>query len=76
MASDDFETTCHEDEMSTAALSDLDVRVREHVAHQLDWDPEVDASGIGVSPHRHRVRQRDVLGRASGRDLKMIGGWT
>lgn len=35
--------------MSTAALSDLDVRVREHVVHQLDWDPEVDASGIGVS---------------------------
>jgi osmotically-inducible protein OsmY len=38
-----------EDEMSTGALSDLDVRVREHVVHQLDWDPEVDASGIGVS---------------------------
>ena len=35
--------------MSTAALSDVDVRVREHVVHQLDWDPEVDASGIGVS---------------------------
>lgn len=35
--------------MSTGALSDLDVRAREHVVHQLDWDPEVDASGIGVS---------------------------
>ena len=35
--------------MSTGTLSDLDVRVREHVVHQLDWDPEVDASGIGVS---------------------------
>jgi osmotically-inducible protein OsmY len=42
-------TTRQEDEMSTAALSDLDVRVRERVVHQLDWDPEVDASGIGVS---------------------------
>ena len=35
--------------MSTGTLSDLDVRVREHVVHQLDWDPEVDATGIGVS---------------------------
>ena len=35
--------------MSTAALSDVDVRVRERVVHQLDWDPEVDASGIGVA---------------------------
>jgi osmotically-inducible protein OsmY len=35
--------------MSTGTLSDLDVRVREHVVHQLDWDPEVDASEIGVS---------------------------
>lgn len=35
--------------MSTGALSDVDVRVREHVVHQLDWDPEIDASEIGVS---------------------------
>jgi osmotically-inducible protein OsmY len=38
-----------ENEMSTAALTERDVRVREHVVRQLDWDPEVDASGIGVS---------------------------
>jgi osmotically-inducible protein OsmY len=49
MASGDFATPGKEDEMSTGALSDLDVRVRERVVHQLDWDPEVDASGIGVS---------------------------
>ena len=35
--------------MSTAALTDLDVQIREHVIHQLDWDPEVDASAIGVA---------------------------
>ena len=40
--------------MSTGTLSDLDMRVREHVVHQLDWDPAVDASGIGVSA-RHGV---------------------
>jgi len=39
MAAGHFATACEEDEMSTAALSDVDVRVREHVVHQLDWDP-------------------------------------
>jgi osmotically-inducible protein OsmY len=35
--------------MSTATLTDRDLRVRDRVVHQLDWDPEVDASGIGVT---------------------------
>ena len=35
--------------MSTINLTDLDLRVREHVVRQLDWDPEVDASGIGIT---------------------------
>jgi osmotically-inducible protein OsmY len=30
-------------------LTDVDVRVRDRVRRQLDWDPEVDASGIGVA---------------------------
>jgi osmotically-inducible protein OsmY len=38
-----------EDEMSTISLTDVDVRVRDRVRRQLDWDPEVDASGIGVA---------------------------
>ena len=38
-----------EDEMSTISLTDVDVRVRDRVRRQLDWDPEVDASGIGVT---------------------------
>ncbi|HET9196148.1 MAG TPA: hypothetical protein VFO21_24890 [Vicinamibacterales bacterium] len=38
-----------DDEMSTGTLSDLDVRVREDAVHQLDCDPVVDASGIGVT---------------------------
>jgi osmotically-inducible protein OsmY len=49
MARGNLTASREEDEMSTGALTDLDVRVREHVVHQLDWDPEVDASGIGVS---------------------------
>lgn len=35
--------------MSTATLTDIDVHVRDAVIEQLDWDPEVDASGIGVT---------------------------
>jgi osmotically-inducible protein OsmY len=41
--------------MSTGTLSALDVRLREHVVHQLDWDPEFDASGIGVSARNGAV---------------------
>jgi osmotically-inducible protein OsmY len=35
--------------MSTAHLTERDVRVRDAVLRQLDWDPQVDASAIGVS---------------------------
>jgi VCBS repeat-containing protein len=35
--------------MSTATLTDRDVRVRDAVTQQLEWDPAVDASGIGVT---------------------------
>jgi osmotically-inducible protein OsmY len=41
--------TGKENEMSTISLTDLDMRVRDHVVRQLDWDPEVDASAIGVT---------------------------
>jgi osmotically-inducible protein OsmY len=35
--------------MTTAMLTEDDVRVRRSVTAQLDWDPDVDASAIGVS---------------------------
>lgn len=35
--------------MTTTSLSPVDVRVREAVRRQLEWDPEVDASAVGVS---------------------------
>jgi osmotically-inducible protein OsmY len=35
--------------MSTATLTDTDVRMRDAVLHQLEWDPRVDASGVGVT---------------------------
>lgn len=35
--------------MTTASISGSDVRLRNAVVRQLDWDPEVDDSAIGVS---------------------------
>jgi osmotically-inducible protein OsmY len=35
--------------MTTASVTGSDIRVRGAVVRQLDWDPEVDASAIGVS---------------------------
>ena len=35
--------------MTTATLTDTDVRLRDAVMTQLDWDPEVDATAIGVA---------------------------
>jgi osmotically-inducible protein OsmY len=34
--------------MTTASITGTDVRLRDTVIRQLDWDPEVDASAIGV----------------------------
>ena len=35
--------------MSTVTLSGTDLRLRNAVTRQLDWDPEVEAGGIGVT---------------------------
>ena len=35
--------------MSTATLTDKDLRVRDAVMQQLEWDPAVVANGIGVT---------------------------
>jgi osmotically-inducible protein OsmY len=35
--------------MTTASLTEADLRIRDAVMRQLDWDPEVDASAIGVA---------------------------
>lgn len=37
--------------MSTASLTASDLELRNAVVRQLDWDPEVDASAIGVATH-------------------------
>ncbi len=35
--------------MTTATLTEADFRLREAVTRQLEWDPAVDASGVGVT---------------------------
>jgi len=35
--------------MATATISESDIRVRDAVMRQLEWDPTVDASAVGVT---------------------------
>ncbi len=35
--------------MTTASLTEADLRMRDNVMRQLDWDPQVDASAVGVA---------------------------
>jgi osmotically-inducible protein OsmY len=56
-----------EDSMSTATLTDRDMRVRADVVRQLDWDPEVEASGIGVSAHNSVVTLSGSIDTYSGK---------
>lgn len=53
--------------MSTATLSEKDLRVREAVTQQLDWDPAVDASGIGVTAHEGAVTLTGVINTYAGK---------
>lgn len=41
--------------MATAGLTDTDVRIRDAVLRQLEWDPEVDATAIGVAARNGSV---------------------
>jgi osmotically-inducible protein OsmY len=53
--------------MSTATLTNADLRVRDAVLRQLEWDPEVDASGIGVAAKRGAVTLTGYIGSYSGK---------
>jgi len=58
--------------MTTATLSETDIRVRDAVRGQLDWDPEVDASAVGVTPCAKPGKLRRN-GRTSGRGETSAG---
>jgi osmotically-inducible protein OsmY len=51
--------------MSTASLTDADVRVRAAVLRQLEWDPELDASAIGVAAKGGTVTLTGFIGSYS-----------
>jgi osmotically-inducible protein OsmY len=53
--------------VSTASLTDTDVRVREAVTRQLDWDPEVDASAVGVAARNGTVTLTGFIDTYAGK---------
>jgi osmotically-inducible protein OsmY len=53
--------------MTTASLSDADVKVRNAVMRQLEWDPEVDASAVGVAAKDGTVTLTGYINSYSGK---------
>jgi osmotically-inducible protein OsmY len=53
--------------MSTVTLTSKDVRVRDAVMHQLEWDPQVDASAIGVAAKNGSVTLTGYIDTYSGK---------
>jgi len=53
--------------MSNATLTSTDVRVRDAVMRQLEWDPEFDASAIGVTAKDGAVTLTGYINSYSGK---------
>ena len=53
--------------MTTATLTEADVRVRDAVMWQLDWDPEVDASAVGVAAKNGTVTLTGFIDTYAGK---------
>jgi osmotically-inducible protein OsmY len=53
--------------MSTISLTDRDIRVRDAVLRQLEWDPEVDAGGIGVTASKGAVTLTGAVATYAGK---------
>lgn len=53
--------------MTTATPIDTDVRLRDAVTAQLDWDPEVDATGIGVAAQNGTVTLTGFIDTYAGK---------
>jgi osmotically-inducible protein OsmY len=53
--------------MTTANLTEADVRVKDSVMRQLDWDPEVDASAVGVAARHGAVTLTGYIDSYSGK---------
>lgn len=53
--------------MTTATLTEADVQVRDAVMRQLDWDPQVDASEVGVAAKRGTVTLSGFIDSYAGK---------
>jgi len=53
--------------VTTATLTEADIRVRDAVRRQLDWDPEVDASAVGVAARKGAVTLTGFIDTYSGK---------
>ena len=53
--------------MSTATLTEKDVRLRDAVVQQLEWDPAVEASGIGVTARGGAVTLTGAINTYAGK---------
>jgi len=53
--------------VTTATLTQADVRVRDAVMRQLDWDPEVDGSAVGVAARTGTVTLTGFIDTYSGK---------
>lgn len=53
--------------MSIATLTDKDIRLRDAVVQQLEWDPAVDASGVGVTVREGAVTLTGSINTYAGK---------
>src|SRR5687767_3599128 len=53
--------------MSIATLTDKDLRLREAVVQQLEWDPAVEASGVGVTAREGAVTLTGSINTYAGK---------
>jgi len=53
--------------MSTSTLTEADMRVRDAVMRQLEWDPELDASEVGVAAKEGAVTLTGYIDSYSGK---------
>jgi osmotically-inducible protein OsmY len=53
--------------MTTATLTNADIRVRDAVMRQLDWDPQVDATAIGVAAKNGTVTLTGFIDSYAGK---------
>ena len=53
--------------MTTASITQTDIRLRDAVVHQLDWHPEVDASAIGVAANDGAVTLTGFIDSYAGK---------